>query len=1055
MLGVFSVCTRKVWIALPTLLASLLAPSVSPAQNPVQSPSVFLTHAIQVHNLPAALAPHAKVHLIGTITYYDPLDYVMFVQDASGGVFVGTSHAYPVHNGDLVEIEGGALEGYRTEVAPDPNIRVLGRGPKYAPHRTNYAELATGSEDSQLVVLTGKVRTADVERHENAFYVHLDVGMGGEEVEVYLDSSAGFNPDSVIGAPIEVTAIAGGMFDAKSQLTGIVLYAPDASAIRVIGNAQRQAKELLPLTDIDKVFEAQRIDDTSPRVRVRGTVTYYRKGDSVVLQRDGKSIYAQTRETSDIAIGDVVDVYGIPSNLEYAPSLRHATMVKTGGYEQIAPRTMNYADAISGLYSDNLVSLSGVLVSQLHDASSDTLVLNVDGHLVNGSLMGTAPVLGTATAARMAPMPKFDLNSRVRITGICRVVPGGPWRAPVLFHLDMRSAADAQLLSQPSWWTVRHLVELLSALLVLACAISIWAVLLRKRVSDQTERINRSMVIAGERSKILEKISSNQSLEVLLSEICRSIMFLLPGFKCSFSLDPESEPLMGEKCQSKPAAENTYYEMALIESGGYILGKIVVSGQGNLAAVDDQKEVYATLAELATLAVERSQLHQQLVRQSTHDPLTELPNRRLCEIRLQSALDDAMREECQIAVIYIDVNRFKEVNDRYGHKGGDLYLKQISTRLLEHMRCGDTLARIGGDEFLVIAPLATHHGSAPALVRRLQDCFEEPFVLENQRIHGSASFGVAIYPEDGATAEELKRNADQAMYVAKRKSAGALGLSQDIAITTPDELELALRKDHFRLAYQPQFSAEGRLTGLEALIRLEDPILGMLTPDAFITVAERNDVIIRIGEWVLRRALQDAMRWELNTGEAMVMVVNVSVRQLEQPDFAEMVLTCLQECKFPADRLELEITERIFISNCDEVLRQLHRLREMGVRISLDDFGTGQSSLSLLHKLPIDTIKLDRSFIGAVDEDPKVWPIIKAISFMAGCMGKRIVAEGIEHVGPVPNLLKMGRMEFQGYLLSRPILAVKVEETIQQWRAGIEMPDAFRRTQEIRRLRLR
>jgi diguanylate cyclase (GGDEF)-like protein len=1057
----FSGLRRKSWSSLPAVFAALLSVLAGAAQSsgsgtppaPVTEQTLLLTRAIQVHNLPSELTPKAKAHLIGTVTYYDPLDDVMFLQDASGGVFIGTDHPFPVHNGDLIEVEGGALPGYKTEVAPGASIRVLGRGPKPTPHPSDYAELATGNEDSQLVVLTGKVRTADVEQHENASYVHLDVGMDGEEVEVYLGSSAGFDPNSVIGATIEVTAVAGGVFDAKSQLTGIVLYAPDSSSIRRLGHAEKQVKEL-PLTEIDKVFEAQRVDDTSPRVRVRGTVTYYRKGDSIVLQRDGKSIYAQTRDTSDVAIGDVVDLYGIPSNREYAPSLRQAVIVKTGGFEQIDARPVSYADALSGIYSDNLISLTGVLQSQLHDASSDTLVLNIDGHLVNGSLMGSAPLLGTATAAGTTPIPNFDIGSRIRITGICRIVPGGPWRAPVLFHLEMRSAADAQLLSEPSWWSVRHLVELLSALLVLALSITVWAVLLRKRVNQQTERINRSMVVASERSKILERISSNQNLEAILSEICQSIMALLPGFICSFSLAYAEE---ADKAGSKPletAVNKKYFEMALADDEGNAVGQIVVSGPRNLIDVDDQNEVYATFAELATLAVERSQLHQQLVRHSTHDPLTELPNRRLCEARLQSALDEATRHQFQFAVIYIDVNRFKHVNDRYGHKAGDLYLKQISARLQSHMRAGDTLARIGGDEFLVIAPVTTHSGAAPTLLRRLQGCFDEQFLLEDQRIEGSASFGLAIYPDDGTTAEELKRNADQAMYIAKRKAAGAPGPSQDISITTPDELELALKRDHFRLAYQPQFSADGRLTGLEALIRLEDPILGTLTPDAFISVAERNDVIIKIGEWVLRRAIQDAIRWGLHRGEPMVVVVNVSVRQLEQHSFADLVLACLRECNFPADRLELEITERTFISNGEEVVRQLQRLRELGIRISLDDFGTGQSSLSMLHKLPIDTIKLDRSFIGAVDEDPKVWPIIKAISFMAESLGKRIVAEGIEHVGPVPTLMKMGTTEFQGYLLSRPVPAEKLDDLIQQWRAGIEMPEAFRKVPIDRRLRL-
>jgi EAL domain-containing protein (putative c-di-GMP-specific phosphodiesterase class I) len=259
-------------------------------------------------------------------------------------------------------------------------------------------------------------------------------------------------------------------------------------------------------------------------------------------------------------------------------------------------------------------------------------------------------------------------------------------------------------------------------------------------------------------------------------------------------------------------------------------------------------------------------------------------------------------------------------------------------------------------------------------------------------------------------------------------------------------LEIALDRGRFRLAYQPQFSSAGRLTGLEALLRLDDPVLGIVTPDAFISVAERHQVIVGIGAWALRRALQDAIRWRLDTGEAIRIAVNVSVRQLEEPGYACSVLACLKENEFPPERLEIELIERSLMFSGDKVLRQLEQLREAGVRISLDDFGTEQSCLSLLHKLPIDTIKLDRSFIQAMDSEPGVLPIIQAIVSMAHSLGKRVVAEAIEHVGPVPALLKMGTMDFQGFLLSRPVPAEEVHTLLKTWRSGIVMPEAFRET---------
>jgi diguanylate cyclase len=256
-------------------------------------------------------------------------------------------------------------------------------------------------------------------------------------------------------------------------------------------------------------------------------------------------------------------------------------------------------------------------------------------------------------------------------------------------------------------------------------------------------------------------------------------------------------------------------------------------------------------------------------------------------------------------------------------------------------------------------------------------------------------------------------------------------------------LGLALINGDFRLAYQPQFSATGRLAGMEVLLRLQHPTLGLLPPGAFISIAERHSVIVQIGAWTLRVALQDATRWNLKFGEPMTIGINVSTRQLQEPGYAMSVLKCLDDFAFPPERLEIELIERSLMLSENTVLQQLEQLRKAGVRISLDDFGTEQSCLSLLHKLPIDTIKLDHSFVRAMDDEPRVLPIIQAIVYMARSLGKRVIAEGIEHVGPVPALMNMGKMDFQGYLLSRPVPPAEVDELIEAWRSGIEMPEAF------------
>jgi diguanylate cyclase (GGDEF)-like protein len=610
-------------------------------------------------------------------------------------------------------------------------------------------------------------------------------------------------------------------------------------------------------------------------------------------------------------------------------------------------------------------------------------------------------------------------------------------------EIHVLKAANQGAGSQASWFSLQHFIEGMFGLGVLALGAAGWATVLRWRVANQNAWIDRSVTLARERSRILELISTNHSLEEVLQEICTSTMKLVPGTDCSFQLDIAGQPNESVDSDSPVAlAKKTLFESPLKDADDRIVGNIAVSRRENHAVASNCEEVYRVLGELSALALRQSLLYRGLVHHSTHDPLTDLPNRRLYETRLNDVLSEAERSGNQMALIYIDINRFKHVNDQHGHKIGDLYLQQISARLRGHLRPDDMLARVGGDEFVVIAPFLEGFDRVFALTARLQRCFHDPFELDGVSVDGSASFGFARYPEHGRTAEDLTRHADHAMYVAKHESR----MSEEehsLSMITANDLELAFFNYRYRLAYQPQFSASGRLTGLEALIRLDHPILGLLTPDAFISVAEKHPIIIDIGAWALRCAVQDAKLWGLDKGEEVSIAVNVSARQLEEPGYARSVLTCLKQNDFPPERLEIELVERSLMFSGENVLEQLVHLRSAGVRISLDDFGTEQSCLSILHKLPIDTIKLDRSFIQAMDNEPNVLPIIQAIVSMARALDKRVVAEAVEHVGVVPALMKMGKMDFQGYLLSRPIPAEFVPSLIEGWRSGIDMPRAF------------
>ena len=678
-----------------TLLGNLGTPPLSAQQASatVADRPLLLTNASQVHELPGALASRARVEFVGVVTYYDAGEPNLFVQDANGGaVFVDVTKAYPLHYGDYVLLRGVAMASYRTQVQTNPEIRVLARNRSVPALRVTYAELATGRMDCRLVKVRGKVRAANVEVHEGSPFLHMDVSMHGGEIQVYQPFSAAELGDResfskskalpLLDSTVEIEGVAGGEFDSKSQLTGLLIYVQQRSSIRIVEKSTVSALEL-PVSNIDTIFESQHIDDTSTRLRLRGTLTLYRKGEAAVLEHDGKSVFVQTREDKEIPLGAVVDAVGFASDREYAPSLREALLFDTHTRNDITPRAVSYADALNGIASDNLVSFEGLLVSQLRNGAAETLVIDVNGNFVTGRL------------ERSLPLQHIRIGTRLRITGVCRMVRGGSWQAPAFFHLEMRTPADVVVVSSPSWWTVQHLAELLGTFGALALAISGWAVLLRRRVRQQTERIELSMRIARARSALLETIGVHKKEESLLTEFCEKVRTLLPGTDCSFLLGDEKGGLP-PRPYALPARGTLLRTAALRDASGKAVGHIQVFSRGSSAFGSNQLEVCLMLAEVANLAIQQCLLYQGLVHHSTHDPLTDLPNRRLCEQRLQDALKEAVDTNGRVTVVYIDVDRFKDINDRYGHRTGDSYLEEISGRLRSAIRSIDTLARIGG-----------------------------------------------------------------------------------------------------------------------------------------------------------------------------------------------------------------------------------------------------------------------------------------------------------------------------------------------------------------------
>ncbi|MDH0238312.1 EAL domain-containing protein [Aeromonas caviae] len=413
---------------------------------------------------------------------------------------------------------------------------------------------------------------------------------------------------------------------------------------------------------------------------------------------------------------------------------------------------------------------------------------------------------------------------------------------------------------------------------------------------------------------------------------------------------------------------------------------------------------------------------------SYYDPLTDLGNRHLLQERLTLEIETARVNHHVLALLFIDLDGFKLINDNLGHSAGDLLLKLSADRIRHCLRPGDIAIRLGADEFLVLLPAIRETQDLQGLIEGLQRRLHDPADIGQEWVRLSASIGISLYPEHGQTPDSLISAADNAMHEAKRRGRnGYLFHSPDMTAQTRERMLLeqgllkAIEQQEFRLLYQPMTDlADGHLSGLEALIRWQHPSLGMISPDRFIPVAEECGLIEPLGEWVMRTACQQGQQW-LAEGRAVPRLsVNVSVREMRSHDYVERVTAILAATGFPAERLEIEVTESI-IQSVDHSLRLFTRLKALGVQIAIDDFGTGFSSLSLLRSLPIDRIKIDRTFVQALPDDKHSRELCRTIVQLASSLGMAVTAEGIETQPQRQFLQSLHCEEGQGYLFSHPL----------------------------------
>jgi diguanylate cyclase (GGDEF)-like protein/PAS domain S-box-containing protein len=424
-----------------------------------------------------------------------------------------------------------------------------------------------------------------------------------------------------------------------------------------------------------------------------------------------------------------------------------------------------------------------------------------------------------------------------------------------------------------------------------------------------------------------------------------------------------------------------------------------------------------------------------------HDPLTELPNRLLAQARLQHAIERAERHGERVAALYIDIDRFKNVNDSLGHPVGDELLRELARRLSQRLREEDTLARLGGDEFLLLLESIEDPLNAVSVAQAVLDQLADPFTLSSgQEIYVGVSIGISLYPDDARDVTEMIQHADLAMYQAKQQGRNtfrfhteALSVAASAKLALETRLRRALANDEFVLHFQPLIDAySGRPSGVEALVRWQPPGEALALPGNFIPLAEETGLIVPLGEWVLRTACAQARTW-IDAGlPPLMMAVNLSARQFQSTNMAELTARLLAETGLPAGNLELELTESMLMEDVEQSIETLNALKQLGVHLAIDDFGTGFSSLAYLKRFPIDKLKVDQGFIRGLAIDPNDREIVSTIIAMAHGLKLKALAEGVENDEQLSFLRQLGCDFYQGYLFQKPATATQIEAWLRQ-----------------------
>ncbi len=736
--------------ALKALAMILGCASVAWAAEPGALTTVHAIHSLTK----AEAAKGLPVAFEGTVTYYNRNDIDLFVQDGDEAVYVETKAQLDIAPGDWVLVRGVTRGSFRPDVVSNSVVRVHpGALPK--PMEAGFAQLVHAQVDALRVTVRGTVRSADNVIYDNLPAIDLKLLMDGGYIDVTVVRGDGSKLRDLLDAEVEVTGVAAGKFDNKDQLTGILLEVLSLGDIKILHLAKTRP-ESLPLTPMDQVLSANFVQDQTSRVRVEGAITYYQPGSAVVLQNGARSLWVMTQFEGPLRVGDWADATGFPEANGALLTLTHAEIEDSQIAAPVAPRQVTGTELASGAHAFDLVSIEGQVLTTAQEAAQDEYIMKSDGKVFS-AILRHPDVSGVGAL----PMKPAAVGSIVRVTGICILQYGSdPFHGPVAVNVLMRGFDDLTVVAKPTLLSALNLEIAAGLLFVLVLAAGARGWILERRIRRQTAEL---AYIERRRSRILEDINGSRPLAEIVEQITELVSFKLKGAPCWCRI---AEGAQLGNCPTKLDAFRVIHEEIPARSGPP-LGTLYAALDPLTRPQPLESEALTMASALSALATETRRIYTDLRRRSEFDLLTDTHNRFSLDKHLDGLMDEARQKAGIFGLIYIDLNEFKQINDLYGHQVGDRYLQEVALRMKRQLRTHDLLARLGGDEFAILVPVVRSRAEVQEIAQRLERSFDDPFSIERYTIQGSASVGIALYPEDGASKDSLFNHADAAMYEAK------------------------------------------------------------------------------------------------------------------------------------------------------------------------------------------------------------------------------------------------------------------------------------------------